>query len=162
MKLSRMYPVHKLHRPGQHFVLVAAAALFLAGCGGKDAVAPADVEEQAFEDLRTEVREAIDDPVREAEVLTVVDALSKDLVTLRESVSARNSRARELNADYDAQRADFEALFEQINAEIRSNQQSVTQTHYALLEVTTEEEWAQISKSRTKAMNAAISTIKTD
>lgn len=150
--LRRVYPV----------VMLAAATLILAGCGGKNAVAPADVEEQAFEDLRTEVREAIDDPVREAEVLTVVDALSKDLVTLRESVSARNSRARELNADYDAQRADFEALFEQINAEIRSNQQSVTQTHYALLEVTTEEEWAQISKSRTKAMNAAISTIKTD
>ena len=151
--------MNKILRRDHRVVLLAAAALILTACG-KDAIAPADVEEQAFEDLRTEVRQAIDDPVRVAEVLTVVDALSKNLLTLRESVSARNSRARELNADYDAQRADFEVLFEQINAEIRLNQQRVTKSHHTLLEVTTDEEWAQISKSRTKAMNAAISTIK--
>ncbi len=150
--LRRVYPV----------VMLAAATLILAGCGGKNAVAPADVEEQAFEDLRTEVREAIDDPVREAEVLTLVDMLSNDLVALRKSVSARNSRVRELNSDYDAQRADFDVLFEQINTEIRSNQQRVTKSHLALLEITTAEEWARFSKARTKAMKSAISTIKTD
>ena len=45
-------------------VVFAAIAYAFAGCGGKDAIAPIEVERQAFEDLRTEIRKAIDDPAR--------------------------------------------------------------------------------------------------
>jgi len=155
-------PMNNLHCRTHNIALLVVAAVVFAGCGGKEAVAPADVETQAFEDLRTEVREAIDDFTREAEALAVVDALSKDLVSLRESVSERNRQARKLNANYDTPRADFEALFDQIYTEIRANRQRVTQNHQTLMAITTPEEWAQISKSRTKAMQAAISTIQTD
>jgi len=162
VEIMREKIMNEAHLPRHPVLLLAAAALAFAGCGGKDAVAPADVEKQAFEDLRTEVREVIADPVREAEALAVVDALSKDLVTLRASVSERNSQARKLNANYDTPRADFEALFDQIYMEIRVNRQRVTQNHHMLMAVTTPEEWAQISKSRTKAMQAAINTIRID
>jgi predicted nucleic acid-binding Zn-ribbon protein len=154
--------MNKLSDRIQDLVLLAAAAVVIAGCGGKDAVAPADVEKQAFEDLRTEIREAIDDSAREAEALAVMDALSKNLAALRASVSERNSQARKLNANYDTPRADFEALFDQIYTEIRANRQRVAQDHHTLMTVTTPEEWAQISKSRTKAMQAAISTMQID
>lgn len=154
--------MHNSHRSRPRIFLLVAAACILASCGGKDAVAPADSEKQAFEDLRIEVREAIDDPAREAEVLAVVDSLSADLGTLRQSISERNSQVRRLNANYDTTRADFEAFFERIYAEIQSNRQRVSATHRTLVATTTAEEWAQISKARTKAMNAAITTIQVD
>jgi hypothetical protein len=154
-----MYERYIPHHP---VLLLGAILSILASCGGKDAVAPVDVEKQAFEDLRTEVREVIDDPTREAEVLTLVDALSAELNTLRKRISERNTRVRQLNANYDASRADFEALFDRIYVEIRSDQQRVTETHRTLLATTTPEEWALISKARTKAMYAAISTIQVD
>ena len=69
---------------GKSALLFAAIACAFAGCGGKDAVAPIEVKKQAFEDLRSEIREVIDDPAREAEAITLVDALAEDLNTLRE------------------------------------------------------------------------------
>ena len=136
-------------------------ALTLAGCGGKDVVLPVDVENEAFEDLRSEIREAIDDPARETEAIALVDNLADELRALRDKISARKMRTKELNANYDTSRADFDVFFEQVNSEIRSNQQRVTKNHRALLAITTPEEWSQISKARSKAMSAAIKSIQT-
>ncbi len=133
----------------------------LGGCAGKDDVAPVDVEKQAFEDLRTEIREVIDDPAREAKVIAQVDALVKELDELRERVADRKKRIRQLNADYDTSRAEFEAFFEKVNMEIRSNRQRVGDSHSALRASTTAEEWSQISKARTKAMNSVIRSMQT-
>jgi len=154
--------MNEAHLPRHPDLLLVLVVSMLASCSGKDAVAPVDAEKQAFEDLRIEVREAIDDPTREATVLAVVDTLSANLTTLRESILERNSRVRQLNANYDTTRADFEALFDQIYTEIRANRQLVTASNRTLREATTAEEWTQISKARTQAMYAATKTIQAD
>lgn len=66
----------KRHQPAW---LLIAIALAFAGCGGKDAVTPVDIEKQAWEDLRSDVREVISDPEREAEAIKLVDVLADDL-----------------------------------------------------------------------------------
>jgi hypothetical protein len=132
----------------------------LSGCAGKDEVAPVDVEKQAFEDLRTEIREVIDDPAREAETIRLVGVLEEDLAALRSSITARKARARELNANYDATRAEFEAFLADIEAEVRDNRQRVSKTHQALLTTVTAEERSAIAKTHTKAMNTAVKTIQ--
>ncbi len=141
-------------------MLFAAVACVFAGCGGKDAVAPIEVEKQAFEDLRTEIRGAIDDPARETEAIALLDGLADDLHSLRDRISERKQRTRQLNANYNTPRADFEALFDQVDREIQSNQQRVTEKHRALLAITTPEEWSAISKARTRAMNAVIKSLQ--
>jgi len=138
-------------------VFVAGA---LSGCAGKDEVAPVDVEKQAFEDLRTEIREAIDDAARETETIRLVGVLEEDLAALRSSVTARKARAKELNANYDATRAEFEAFLAMIEAEVRDNRQRVSKTHQALLTTVTAEEQSAIAKTHTKAMNTAVKTIQ--
>jgi chromosome segregation ATPase len=142
-------------------MLFAAIACVFASCGGKNAVAPIEIEKQAFDDLRTEIREVIDDPAREAEAITLVDALAEDLNTLRERISERRRRARQLNADYDTSRADFEALFDEVDKEIQSNKRQVSEKQRELLSVTTPDERSAISKAHTKAMDAAIRHIQT-
>ncbi len=138
-----------------------AVLLVLGGCAGKGDVAPVEVEKQAFEDLRTEIREVIDDPARAAEAIALVDALVKELDELRERVADRKKRIRQLNADYDTSRAEFEAFFDKVNVEIRSNRQRAADSHRALRASTTPEEWSQISKARTQAMNSVIRSMQT-
>ena len=131
-----------------------------AGCGGKDAVAPVDVEKQAWEDLRSEVRETVSDPARQAEVIHLVDVLAEDVKVFREVMTKRHERVRAMNADYDTTRAAFEAFLKKIDTEIQASQQRVSKTHRAFLAATTPEEWSQISKVRSKAMAATINTIQ--
>ena len=140
-------------------VLCVAIAILVVACG-KDDVAPVDVEKQAFEDLRTEIRAAITDPAREAEAIRLVGVLEDDLAALRSSITARKGRARELNANYDTPRAEFEAFLAKIEAEVRDNRQRVSKTHQALRANETPEERSAMAKTHTKAMNAAIQTIQ--
>jgi hypothetical protein len=147
----------KRHQPAW---LLIAIALAIAGCGGKDAVTPVDIEKQAWEDLRSDVREVISDSEREAEVIKLVDVLADDLGALREILAKRHERVRELNTNYDTSRAEFETFLKQVNLEIQAGQQRVSKTHRAFLAATTAEEWSQLSKVRSKAMTAAVKSMQ--
>ncbi len=141
-------------------LLFAVIVSAIAGCAGKDDVSPVNVEEQAFADLRSEIRQVIDDPAREAEAITLVDTIAEDLERLRDKISERRQRVRQLNADFDTTRADFEAFFDQVDSDIRSNKRQVLDKHRAFLAITTPDERSAISKIHTKAVNAAIRSIQ--
>ena len=141
-------------------MLFAAVACAFAGCASKDDVSPMEVEKQAFEDLRSEIRAVIDDPAREREAIAMVDALSEDLNALREKLSERRQRVRELNADYDISRADLEAFFDQVDREIKLNKRQMSEKQRALFAILTPDERSAISKAHTKAMAAAIRNIQ--
>lgn len=68
------------------------AVLLMVGCAGKDDVAPVDVEKQAFDDLRDQIREVVESPEREAEAIRLVNKLEEDLAALRVSVAKRNKK----------------------------------------------------------------------
>ena len=73
----------------------------------------------------------------------------------------RRKQIQALNADYDAPKAEFEALLTEIGRDRVANQERVSQTYRKLLEVITTEEWTKLAKSRGKAMNAAIKALQT-
>lgn len=141
-------------------LLVAAITCAIAGCASKDGLSPLDVKKQAFEDLRSEIREVIVDPARETEAIALVDSLADDVANLREKISARRQRVKELNADYDTTRADFESFFDQVDNEIKSNKRQVSEKQRALFAIITPDERSAISKAHTKAMDAAIRAIQ--
>ncbi len=141
-------------------MVFAAIACVFAGCASKDDVSPADVEKQAFEDLRSEIRAVIDDPAREGEAIALVNELSEDLDALREKIAQRSQRVRELNADYDTTRAEFEAFFDQVDREIMSNKRQVSEKHREFLAIMTPDERSAIAKTHSKARNAAIRNIQ--
>ncbi len=151
-----------MHKPFSRttgVLLCIAVASFFVACA-KDDIAPIDGEKQAIEDLRAEIVEAITDPVRQAETIRLVGVLEEDLAALRTNVAARKSRVRELNANYDTPRADFEAYLAGVETEVQDHKQRVSETHRALLANVTAEERSAIAKTHTKAMNAAITTIQ--
>jgi hypothetical protein len=140
-------------------VLCIAIVSLVVACA-KDDVAPVDVEKQAFEDLRTEIRDAVSDSAREEETIRLVGVLEDDLAALRTNIAARKIKVRELNASYDTPRAEFDAALAGIEAEVRDHKIRVSETHRALLTNVTAEERSAIAKAQTKAMNAAIQTIQ--
>ena len=139
------------YQPAWQFIGIA---FVFAGCGGKDTVAPVDVEKQAWEDLRSEIRETISDPARESDAVELVDKLVEDFSDFREILAKRHKRVRELNASYDTSRVEFDRYLKQVTVEIQASQRRAGKTHRAFLAVTTPEEWSQLSKVRTKAMTA--------
>jgi hypothetical protein len=141
-------------------VLLCIAVVSLVVACAKNDIAPVDVEKQAFEDLRTNIREAITDPARETEAIRLVGVLEDDLAALRTSIAARKARARELNANYDTSRAEFETFLAKMEIDVRDNRQRISKTHKAFLANVTPEERSAIAKTHTKAMNKAVQTIQ--
>lgn len=144
----------------QPVIVFVAIALALGGCANKDDVSPAEDQAQAFEDLRNEIRNAVDDPNRESEAIEFVDALAANLQQLQENLTYRTKRTRELNSDYDTTRETFEAFFGEANKHIQANRKQVAETQRALFAILTPDERSSISKTHSKAMKAAIKTIQ--
>ena len=139
--------------------LIALVSVITA-CAGKGDVSAIEVEQQAFDDLRAQIREVIDDPWREMEVLSLTDELIAALDQLRDQVSERRRHVVALNKNYDTTREEFEAFFEEIEADIQAKRMELIETQRALLALLTPEERASLEKVGTKAMRAAVKTIQ--
>ena len=148
---SRVFRLH----PVAGFVVIA---LVLGGCGNN--VSPAETQAQAFEDLRNEIRNAVDDPTRESKAIELVDTLAANLQTLQENLSYRSKHTRELNSDYDTTRETFETFFGQVNRQIQANRKQVGKTQRALFAVLMPDERSSISRTHSKAMKAAIRSVQ--
>ena len=141
-------------------LLLIALVSGITACAGKGDVSAIEVEQQAFDDLRAEIRNIIDDPWREMEALALMDELVEAFDQLRVRVSERRRRAHELNADYDTTREEFDAFFDGIEADIQANRIEVIESERALLATLTPEERKSLEKVQTEAMKAAIRTIQ--
>jgi len=141
-------------------VISSLLAILFVGCAGQGGVNLVDVEKQAFDDLRSEIRIAINDAERETKAIAVVDELAEELESLRSLKTKSREQGRRLNANYDTTRAEFDALISASNVEIRLTQQRILEKRVAFIAITTLEEWNQIFNARTNAISAAIEAIQ--
>ena len=133
--------------------------LFLiAGCGGTPPDAD-EVERQAFDDLREEIRLTIDDADREGAVLTIVDQLQVDFVNVRRLAEQRRESLRALNSNYDATREQFEEMLAEFGQQREEGHARFQESRKAFRDATTPEEWARLEKASTKAMATLASRI---
>ena len=148
-----------LHSPRAATLLCIILVSLLGACT-KDNIAAVDIEKQAFADLRSDIREVIPDSTRESKVIDLVGVLEQDLANLRTSIEVRKKRVRELNANYDTARVDFETLLAEVETEVQENRRQVSASHKAFLANVTPEERSAIAKAHTSAMDTAIKTIQ--
>ena len=135
-------------------IVVVAATALLAACGGKEPVAPEDVQAAAFSDLRVAIEDAVDDASREADVLALLDQFEADVAILRESMVERRAKLRRLNADYDTTREELSTYAATMESRIQDNRRQLLEARGQLVAATTEDEWDAITKTDTKAMKA--------
>ncbi len=141
-------------------LLLIALVSVITACAGKGDVSALEIEQQAFDDLRAEFRNVIDDPWREMEAVSLMDELVEAFDQLRVRVSERRRTVREFNADYDTTREEFDAFFDGIEADIQANRIEVIESERALLAALTPEERESMERVQTEAMRAAIRTIQ--
>lgn len=141
-------------------VVLSLLAMAIAGCAGKSNVSLVDREKQAFDDLRAEIRSAINDEAREVKAIALVEELAEELKSLRRKRTERRENSRKLHTNYDTTRFEFDAFINSSNVEIRLNQQRILKIRGDFVAITTPEEWTQIFDARTKAINAAIESIQ--
>lgn len=141
-------------------VISSLIAVLFVGCAGQGGMNLVDVEKQAFDDLRSEIRIAINDAERETKAITLVDELAEELESLRSLKTKSREQGRKLNANYDTTRAEFDAFVSASIVEIRLTQQRILEKRVAFIAITTLEEWNQIFNARTNAISAAIESIQ--
>jgi len=140
--------------------LPALVLLVLAGCGGKEAVAPEDVEQEAFNDLRSEVIDVVSDSQRQETILALVDDVQIALAELRKDIVVRRTEVRKLNSDYDATREQFHDFVARYDAEIKQSREKLTASRRTLVKETTVDEWDALKKAETKTMKKMISLLQ--
>ncbi len=91
-------------------VLPLAIVFLLSSCANRG-MAPEDVQQQAFDDFRTEIHEVIGDPERAEKAIELTQQLADDVLHFSEKYAKRRTEVRKLNFDYDTPRAEFEAFF---------------------------------------------------
>ena len=143
-----------------YLIFIAFVTLSLAACATKEAIAPEDIEKQAFEDLRTKVREIINDSVHQTKIITLVDQLQVDFNSMRNSLVTRKSKLRELFADYDAPREKFDKQIALYDTHIKSNRKQFGDSRRVLVETMTPDEWSAVNKTESKAMNTLIKSLQ--
>jgi len=143
-------------------ILLAFVALSLAACatGDKEGHAPEDIEKQAFNDLRTKVRETINDSARQTKIISLVDQLQSDFNSMQNSLVSRKSNLRELFADYDAPREKFDEQVTLHETQIKSNRKQFGESRRVLVETMTIDEWSALNKTESKAMNSLFKSLQ--
>lgn len=132
----------------------------ISACSGKDAVAPVVVSKEAFDDFREAIIEVVQDPERQARVLSLVDDYESDYESFLAAVTTQRTELRRLNSDYDATREQFQSYFDKYNADIRSSRKKASESRAAFVNSTTAEEWDALGKADSKTMKKLVSTIQ--
>jgi hypothetical protein len=138
-------------------LLIGAVGLTACSRGGKPPEASKQAE--AFDDLRTEIRAIVSDPDRSAEALRLVDTLEQELLTFEQDIRQRRQRMQALNADYDASRADIEALAAESGSRMRDNRKRIASWRQALCATLSDDELEAIERTQTLTIKSAINSL---
>ena len=137
--------------------VVVAALLSMGSCAAqKTAPDPASIEDQIaaakVEELEL-VRSTIADPERADRFIELLAERERILARVVERVAAHKEQVYRLDADDDAERADFEAVFADYNRARADLQTEMVDLIGAMKQATTAEEWKALSSFQLKRLN---------
>ena len=132
--------------------------LMLTACSGINSVTPEEKERNASEEFRETIKDVVQDPERQVEILGLAEKYQAAFKKLRATVEAQRNELQNLNADYDATREQFQAFIDKYDTEIRAARKEATGSRMAFVRATTAEEWAALKKADAKALKNMVST----
>ena len=146
--------IRNIRRAAFLMVPVCALWLLVSGCG------PKQTRQQAIERYSEELREAVASHVAEEarrnQMLLIVERLEALHRRFSGETSDFLASYGELNADYDAARAAFEALFADYNAKRVQARTEALDLHFQLASLATGDEWRAIGKAEAELYEEVI------
>jgi len=141
--------------------LAALAALLVVsgGCANRKAT-PEQKQDEAFADVKADVRAAVSDPGRADQAISLISELEDNFDKSRIEIQTRKDNIRSVNRDYDSTRADFEREFAALEQEIENINSYFLRITSEVRGVLTEDELEQINKSRNKYIEAAVRSLR--
>jgi hypothetical protein len=146
-------------RNSWRITLLSLATLTIAACAGSEQ-SPADDARQGFEDFKASIEAVVSDPQRAAEATALVDEMERNFEEIAFEVDRRQAAYRKLAADYNTPRAELEAALAQVRQSVRDNQRKVSDTHRRLVDTLTAEEWDELDKQASKALEKAVAAAR--
>ena len=92
--------------------------------------------------------------------IDLISQLEQAGVDSRNNITQRREKTRLLNADYDTSLDDIESHFDQIKLDMKANQKRISVIHRQLVSATTTDEWAELEKVHSKAMDAVTKSLQ--
>ncbi|MEJ2604271.1 MAG: hypothetical protein P8172_13465 [Gammaproteobacteria bacterium] len=129
--------------------LVTASALLIAACAFQRPVPdPARIEQQIAASKAEEldlVRSTIGEPERARRFIDLLAERERIVRALAGQILAHKQQMARLNADYGAERSDFEAQLADYNRQRATGQKALVDLITEMKQTTTADEWAEIS-----------------
>lgn len=134
-------------------LLTLTLAAALAGCA-RERRAPAELIGDSMRATRDAVEEVVADGQRRTRLLVLVDDLEGLLQAQSADLADLSARLRRINADPDATRSAFEAEVASYTERRRARRSRALDVHFAMMELTSAEEWDEIVERELDAMDA--------
>ena len=128
--------------------------LLICACAGHK---PSQSEQsaQAMQAARNDVSRVVPDAERREKLNATFDRYEDELRTFGGAVAAFQDRLRELNADPDASRDQFNDLIAGYQVGRKAARSRLVQIHHELLALTSEEEWRSIGEHEVEVLRLA-------
>ena len=131
-------------------LLFAAAA----GCSSKQALTPQQQAQADLLEYEAQIRRIIPDPARADQLVALTNQFQELAQTSIVSVNEYRAKVSALNSNYEATRADYEALFSEQDALREEFLQKAGALRQRMVVFTSDAEWEQLRTLRLKALEA--------
>ena len=136
-------------------MLVTIAAILLTACAGSKQ-SPEDEARIAFSDVRVAIQTVVSDPSRAAQATALVDEMEQNFRKAAANIDERRAAFHELSSDYDIPQTALEEALAKERDIMRANWKKLSDTRRRLAEALTDDEWRELEKQRSKALERAV------
>ena len=130
------------------FLLLLLMVFIISGCLKKSVNGDAFKGESVIAEKRSLIQKHISEPVKQAQLLKIVDEGEKMLREFSQESSDYRERLQTLTADYDASQEDFKGAVSDFNNKAETLLKNLLAQSMSMRELTTPEEWKKISKRK--------------
>jgi phage-related tail protein len=119
-------------------------------------------EQQAqadFQAYEAQIRKVISDPARADQLVALTNEYQQQMRESAAIVRDYRSKLTALNANYDATREDFKALFSQQDAHREAFLRKVAALREQMAALTTDAEWEELDKARQRTLDVDLQNL---
>lgn len=136
-----------------------AALVASSGCAPKDQPSPEVKAQTAMTRYQTEIPKIVPDRARADQLIALTTQFRELTDKAANQLRADTARMAELNSNYTATRADYEALFTRQHEERNGYVRQALAIREKIAGLLTDEEWAQLRKARVESLDANLKAL---